>query len=213
MPRVANLPADARPIAWACDGRSLSVPRVEQQVWDYIRSLLSDPDLLRHHFEASRGDPAVDSRDERERMRLERQITAAAREVQRLIDAYQSGVIELVELQERRQRSDEHTRFLRQRLDEIEQQRRDREQELRLVQGLEVFCASIQDALVDPSFAVKQQILQLVIDRIVVEDTRIVIKHIIPVEPVGLRPCHRAGRTPSSSSAKVIGNLSLTTGC
>jgi site-specific DNA recombinase len=32
-----------------------------------------------------------------------------------------------------------------------------------------------------------------VIDRIVVEDTRIVIKHIIPVEPVGLRPCHRAG--------------------
>src|SRR5687767_9272452 len=100
-----------------------------------------------------------------------------------LIDAYQGGVIELVELQERRQRSDEHTRFLRQRLDEIEQQRRDREQEVRPVQGLEVFCASIQDALVDPSFAVKQQILQLVIDRIVVEDTRIVIKHIIPVEP------------------------------
>src|SRR4051795_11225346 len=109
-----------RTTAWACDGRSLSVPRVEQQVWDYIRSLLSDPDLLRRHFEASRGDPAVDSRDERERVRLERQIAAAAREVQRLIDAYQSGVIELVELQERRQRSDEHTRFLRQRLDEIE---------------------------------------------------------------------------------------------
>jgi hypothetical protein len=45
------------------------------------------------------------------------------------------------------------------------------------VWGLEVFCASIQDALIAPSFAVKQQILQLVIDRIVVEDTRIVIKH------------------------------------
>lgn len=180
-----------------CNGRSLSVPRVEQQVWDYIRSLLSDPDLLRHHFETSRGDPAVGSHDERERMRLERQITAAAREVQRLIDACQSGVIELVELQERRQRSDEHTRFLRQRLDEIEQQRRDKEQELRLVQGLEVFCASIQDALVDLSFAVKQQILQLVIDRIVVEDTRIVIKHTISVEPVGLRPCYQAGNTPT----------------
>jgi site-specific DNA recombinase len=188
-----------RTTAWACDGRSLSMPRVEQQVWDYIRPLLSDPELLRRHFEASRGDPAVDSRDEREQVRLERQIAAAGREVQRLIDAYQGGVIELAELQERRQRSDEHTRFLRQRVDEIEQQRRGREQELRLVQGLEVFCASIQDALVDPSFAIKQQILQLVIDRIVVEDTRIVIKHIIPVEPVGLRPCHPAGCTPICS--------------
>ena len=41
------------------------MPRVEQQVWDCIRSLLSNPDLLRQHFEASRGDPALDSRDER----------------------------------------------------------------------------------------------------------------------------------------------------
>ena len=193
-----------RTTAWACDGRSLSMPRAEQQVWDYIRCLLSDPDLLRQHFEASRGDPAIDGRDERERARLERQIAAAAREVQRLIDAYQNGVIELAELQERRQRSDEHTRFLRQRVDEIEQQRRGREQELRLVQGLEVFCASIQDALVDPSFAVKQQILQLVIDRIVVEDTRIVIKHIIPMEPVGLRPCHRTGRNIRAKARKRV---------
>jgi site-specific DNA recombinase len=185
-----------RTAAWACDGRSLSAPRVEQQVWDYIRPLLADPDLLRRHYQDSRSDPAVDSRDERERVRLERQIAAAGREVQRLIDAYQCGVIELAELQDRRRRSEEHTRLLRDRVEEIERQRRAREQEIRLVQGLESFCASIRDALIDPSFAIKQQVLRLVIDRIVVEDTRIVIKHIIPVEPVGLRPCHHAASTP-----------------
>lgn len=182
-----------RTTAWACDGRSVSALRVERQVWDYIRPLLADPDLLRRHYEDSRGDPAIVSRDERERVRLERQIAAAGREVQRLIDAYQSGAIELTELQDRRRRSEEHTRLLRQRVEEIERQRHDREQEIRLVQGLESFCASIRDALIDPSFAVKQQVLQLVIDRIVVEDNRIVIKHVIPVEPVGLRPCHRTG--------------------
>jgi site-specific DNA recombinase len=185
-----------RTAAWACDGRSVSAPRVEQQVWDYIRPLLSDPDLLRCHYQDSRGDPAIDSRDERERVRLERQIAVATREVQRLIDAYQSGAIDLAELQERRQRSDEHTRFLRQRVADIERQRCDREQEIRLLQGLEAFCSSVRDALADPSFAVKQQVLQLVIDRIVIEDTRIVIKHVIPVEPVGLRPRHHPGCTP-----------------
>ncbi|MBB3268643.1 site-specific DNA recombinase [Azospirillum sp. OGB3] len=180
-----------RTAAWACDGRSLSASRVEQQVWDYIRPLLADPELLRRHYEDSRGDPAIDNREERERVRLERQIAAAERAVQRLIDAYQCGAIELAELQDRRRRSEEHTRLLCDRVEEIERQRRAREQEFRLVQGLESFCASIRDALVDPSFAVKQQILRLVIDRIVVDDTRILIQHVIPVEPVGLRPRHR----------------------
>ena len=112
-----------RPLtARACDGRSLSMPRAEQQVWGYIRSFLSNPDLLRRHLKVSRGDPAVDSRNERKPARLERQI-AAARDGQRLINAYQSGMIELAELQEQRQRSDQHTRFLRQRVDEIERKR------------------------------------------------------------------------------------------
>src|SRR5262245_42563354 len=74
-------------------------------------------------------------------------------------------------------------------------QRQEREQELRLLQGLDGFCTSIRSALTEPSFAVKQKVLQLVVDRIIVEDTQLVIRHIVPTGPVRLQPRHLGAYT------------------
>jgi len=183
-----------RSAPWSCDGRSVSAALVEHQVWDYIKDLLGEPDLLRARYEESRGDPAVVGRDERERVRLERHVQALEGEVQRLIDAYQVGAITLTELQDRRRRSEEHHHVLTDRLQELHRQRHAREQELRLLQGLEGFCANLREALADPSFAVKQKVLQLVVDRILVEDTQLVIRHVIPTGSVGLQPRHQRNR-------------------
>jgi site-specific DNA recombinase len=176
-----------RTAAWACAGRSVSATRVEKQVWDYVQGLLADKDLLRTRYEESRGDPAIQSREEQERARIERKLEAVGREVQRLIDAYQAGVIELAELQERRRHSEEQNQVLRRRWAELQQHRQEREQEIRLLQGLEAFCASIQEALVEPSFTTQQKVLELVVDCIVVEETKLTIRHIVPTGPVRLR--------------------------
>ena len=172
---------------WSCDGRSVGVRQAEAAVWEYVRGLLADAALLQARYEAGRSGLAADEADVRERARLERKLGALDREVQRLIDAYQAGVIELPELQERRQRSAEHSRFLRERLDDLHRQQAAREQEQQVLTGLEEFCTSVRAALVAPSFAVKQQVLRLVVDRIVVEDTRLVVHHIVPAGPVRLQ--------------------------
>jgi site-specific DNA recombinase len=186
-----------RSAVWSCDGRSLSAARVESQVWEYVSGLLSDADLLKARYDESRGDPAIVSREERERERIERQLAALKKEVERLIDAYQAGVIELSQLQERRKRNEEHSGLLQRRLNELEQQRWEREQEIRLLQSLEQFCASVRDALVTPSFETKQKMLQLVVDRILVEDTKLTIRHIVPTGPVRLQTEPHVATTPS----------------
>ena len=109
-------------------------------------------------------------------------------EKSRLVDAYQTGVIELAELAERRQRLSEQGQLLRTRVEEIEQQRLDRSAELRLLEGVDAFCASIRDAMAAPSFEVKQKVLQLVLQRIVVEDHRLIIEHMVPSGPFRLQP-------------------------
>jgi hypothetical protein len=111
--------------------------------------------------------------------------------VERLIDAYQAAAITLAELQERRRQIEDHGRHLQARLDEIRCQRSGREQELRLLQGLEAFCEGIRDALIDPPFETKQKVLRLVIDRVVVEEDRLVIRHVVPTTPAGLQPHSR----------------------
>src|SRR5215831_10454448 len=66
--------------------------------------------------------------------------------------------------------------------------------ELRLLEGVDAFCASICDAMVALSFEVKQKVLQLVVQRIVVEDHRITIEHVVPSGPLRLQPEHHVRR-------------------
>lgn len=176
-----------RSAPWSCDGRSVMAHAVEPLIWEYVRELLSDPELLQARYEEGRGDAAIEVREEQERERILRKLKALEREVDRLVDAYQAGVIELVELKERRQRIEEHGSMLKARLAEIGKQRTDREQEIRLLQGLEEFCDSVRDSLVEPSFGIKQQVLRLVVDRIVVEDSKLLVHHVVPAGPVRLQ--------------------------
>jgi site-specific DNA recombinase len=171
----------------ACDGRSIMAESVEAVVWEHVKALLADPAVLQAQYKQGRGDPAVDVRADQERERMERRLTALDREVSRLIDAYQAEVIELSELTERRQGVEAQGRMLRQRLREIEQQRANRENELRLLEGVEAFCASVRGSLEEPAFEVKQKVLQLVVDRVVVEESRVVIQHVVPTGPVRLQ--------------------------
>jgi site-specific DNA recombinase len=127
--------------------------------------------------------------------------------VARLIDAYQVGVIDLDDLKQRRDRVADHGRALRERLGEIQRQRREREQEIRLLEGLEGFCASICDALKEPSFEMIQKIVRLVVDRILAEDDRLVIKHIVPAMPFRLRPGSTWPTCPPASATTRIWRL------
>src|SRR4029453_13040803 len=166
---------------------SLSATLLEARVWEHVKALLSDPAVLRTQYEQGRGDPAVDVRAEQERVRLERKLATLDREVTRLIDAYQAEVIDLTELAERRRRIDDHGRMLRERVREIEQQRTERSTELRLLEGGDAFCTSVRGAMEGPSFTIQQKVLQLVVDRIVVEDSRVIIEHLKPPGPVRLQ--------------------------
>jgi site-specific DNA recombinase len=141
-----------RYVPGACLGRSLGATTIESQVWDHVKTLLSDPEVLRRHDEQGHGDPAVDVHAEQERARLERKLTVLDREVTRLIDAYQAEVIELAELAERRHRIEDHGRLLRERVREIAQQRVDRAAEWRLLEGVDAFCASVRGAMEESTF-------------------------------------------------------------
>jgi site-specific DNA recombinase len=48
----------------------------------------------------------------------------------------------------------------------------------------------------EPSFTVQQKVLQLVVNRIVVEDSQVIVEHVVPTGPVRLQPEHLAPATP-----------------
>jgi site-specific DNA recombinase len=50
--------------------------------------------------------------------------------------------------------------------------------------------------MVAPAFEVKQKVLQLVVQRIMVEDHHITIAHVVPSGPIRLQPEHHAAGGP-----------------
>ena len=94
--------------------------------------------------------------------------------------------------------------MLQQRLREIEQQRANRENEVRLLDGVEAFCTSVRRSLEEPSFEVKQKVLQLVVDRIVVEESRVVIQHVVPTGAVRLQTEQHPDHTPDTPEGPAL---------
>jgi hypothetical protein len=56
--------AAARLAPWSCEGRSVGAAKVETLVWEHVRELLSNSELLRARYEEGQGDPAVEPREE-----------------------------------------------------------------------------------------------------------------------------------------------------
>jgi site-specific DNA recombinase len=83
-----------------CPGRTLSADMVEELVWTSVSGLLQEPSVLMEHYQL-RQEPGDGTPQQHERQRLERRQKALAREEERLMDAYQAGVMELEALRGR----------------------------------------------------------------------------------------------------------------
>lgn len=164
-----------------CHLRCVSQPDIEPVVWDHLRALLQQPEILIGHLRQQQESDGPELTDaQRELKRLQRQRAALARQEQRLLDAYQVGALELAELKERRQRLRETEQQLEHREDTLKSQVAQAQQAATLQETVTHFCERIRAQLADPSFVLKQQIVRLVVERIVVTDEEIVIQHIIP---------------------------------
>ena len=191
--RKESLRVQAEP----CPGRTVLAETMEELVWQHISDLLRDPELLLEQYQL-RQDQSYGTAEQQEQLRLERKLGALHREEQRLIDAYQAEIIELADLKERCARITEHRTQLEARLASLKQQQQDQQRQMQVKATLEEFCRNISTALQNPSFETKHRILRLVVEKVVVADDQVTIKHMIPISDVGLRRHQHSTERPTS---------------
>jgi transposase len=172
----------ARPAA--CPSRNVKAEEIEAAVWGHVAELLASPDRMMaqfHRFSAAAESGTTRDRaaDQRLRARLDR----VARADKRLLDAYQAGAISLAELSERRRHLHDERLLLERQQREADELRRQRVQAEAVRTSLEAFCDRTRARLDAATFADKQAILQLVVERIIVGDGRLEIRHVIPLRP------------------------------
>jgi site-specific DNA recombinase len=165
-----------------CPRSQVRAEDIEAAVWTHIVGLLTDPAALLARFKeharlATEGDAHERAAEEALRVRMAR----LEREDGRLLDAYQAEVISLAELTERRRGIAERRRALEEQRLQQERLRRQRAHADAVSADLATFCDRVRTRLVNPTFADKQALLHLLIERIIVGEDTLEIRHVIPL--------------------------------
>ena len=179
-----------------CTNRPVRQDRLDQLVWDEMIRLLDDPALVQAEIdrrrEAARQANPMQKREEelrREQARLDKSI-------ERLINAYQEGLVTLPQLRQRMPELRRQMQAVESEVHSLEMAAVDEARYLQLAKTLATFRGKLRVRAETLDVRERQQILHLLVKEILVGSDTITIRHSIPIPPSGSGP---GGSAPSSS--------------
>ena len=182
-----------------CPRRPVKADEVEAAVWGHVQELLNDPATLLEQFETLARQADVQKTNEKaENQKWEAQLRRLDREEQRLLDAYQAEVIDLEELKDRlRQLASRRQALTAQHAQQARLQA-ERKAAQEVWADLKAFCERVRGRLGEATLTEKQQLLQLLIERVIVGEDTLEIRHVIPLRR--LKPEPFAPASPNGPS-------------
>ena len=113
-----------------------------------------------------------------------------------MVDAYQVEVIDLAELKERREQIATRRQALAGQREQLARLREQRRAAQEVWADLRSFCERVRGRLEGATLSERQQLLQLLIERVIVGEDTLEIRHVIPLgrpKPEALPPAQPAG--------------------
>src|SRR5215468_6542889 len=165
-----------------CDnGRFIRQELLDQIVWAEVIRLLEDPTLIQRELdrrlEAARASDPTRKREQS----LQRELTHVGKGIERLLNAYQEGLLSIEQLRERMPALRQRQQTLGAELQAITDQTNDRAAFLRLAETLTAFLARLRSAAETLSVIERQKIVRLLVKDVLVGEDTITIRHSIPI--------------------------------
>ncbi len=164
-----------------CRAGRVRADELDALVWDALRAWIQSPRMLQEEIAAWQASRRGAAEMTRERARLESAQRRLDLQIERLVDAYQHGAIDVEELKARRERLDAAREANRLRAQELDAQGLDRARLDRLGEDLAAFAATLREGLDELDFAGRQRLVRLLIERVVITGDHVAIEHAIPL--------------------------------
>ncbi len=167
-----------------CPERNIRADALDAFVFDQVREALSRPEVLvaGEHALAARVPAPDDELLDAQLGRLDRKAESAEAERRRLIDLYQAGLIELVELQRRAKELDARRRDLERQRTALADQRNELATDNRLRQRVGSFAERTLAAFDGLDFDQRQRLVRLVVEEVKVTGWQVEIRLRIPLD-------------------------------
>jgi len=169
------------PSGAVCNNRPVRQDVLDEIVWTEIVRLLEDPQLIQDELNrrlatARQADPT-----KRREEALRRNLVHIGKSIERLLTAYQDGLLSLDELRQRMPNLRRREKADNAELQAILDQSAGREAYLRLAETLTSFLSRLRSSAGTLDIAERQRVLRLLVKEILIGPDKIVIRHCIPV--------------------------------
>ena len=187
-----------------CDNRRLvRQDLLDQIVWNEVIRLLEDPTLIQQELDRRLAAARTSDPTKKREQSLQRELTHVGKGIERLLNAYQEGLLSIEQLRERMPALRQRERAVRAELQAIIDQAADRAAFLRLAETLTSFLARLRTAAETLSVTERQRIVRLVVKEVLIGDDTITIRHSIPI-PSGQLQDRDSKRHPSGGQSLLL---------
>jgi site-specific DNA recombinase len=190
-----------------CTNRPVRQDYLDQFVWNEIIRLLEDPALVQAEIDrrqevARNADPLRRREEElhREQARLEKS-------TERLVTAYQEGLVTLPQLRHRMPDLRKQAQAIESELQSLEMAAVDQAHYLQLAENLAGFCRKLRLRADTLDVRERQQILRLLVKEVLVDTDTITLRHSIPVPQSGTAGTPRPSSGGPSGASPAPGYL------
>lgn len=165
-----------------CPARLVRADRLDEVVWTRLIDLIQEPKMLVAHIHGLGESYSTEQRDELAQVeRLSQFLQQARRQVQRLIDAYEGGVIDLAELQVRRRKLEERIVSLEQQQRAAQERREEQLHHEKLSGNVQQLCDALRHGVEHSTFEDRQKVARLLVEEVSVKGSDVTLRHVIPL--------------------------------
>ena len=190
-----------------CSCRPIRQDYLDEVVWQEVLRLLRAPQLIQGELERRRTESLNSSPVQQRQEQLRRELTRLSQQMDKLLDAYQEGLLTLPDLRRRSPEIQKKIGALEKERQNLNMRAVEDKRWIEMSNSMETFLSRLNETVQNMSCAEKQKVLRTVVKQITVGKERITIHHSIPLgagcgsaDPSSAKICfgeispHRMGR-------------------
>jgi site-specific DNA recombinase len=175
-----------------CTARYAPTQLLDDLVWQDLCQLLTTPAMITHELQRAQAGEWLPQALQSRRRSLQQAVAQVERQQTRLLEAYLAEVITMDEFERKGRETAKTWDGLSHQLRQLDAQAQKHIDLAVVAACIEDFCQRIQPTLQSLSFSQRRQLVELLIDRVIINDDQVEIRYAIPTCPEGERVpfCH-----------------------
>ena len=171
--------------AQRCTARYIPAGQLDELVWEDLRSILIQPAIITHQLQRAQAGEWLPQALKSRRQTLGQTIVKIERQQSRLLELYLAEIISRDEFERKRSELSQTISGLQHQLRQLDAQAKKHLDLAQVADGIEDFCQRIKPTLCQLDFAQRRKLVELLVDRVIVNDEHVEIRYAIPTSPKG----------------------------